>query len=67
MLHRYMYIAICNYPQGIFQYENQRRRVIVPMNGVETYDANEHDGDTLHNMALYIMYINGVDIVESIN
>ncbi len=53
--------------KAYFNMKNQRRRVIVPMNGVETYDANEHDGDTLHNMALYIMYINGVDIVESIN
>ncbi len=53
--------------KAYFNMKNQNRRVIVPIDGVDTYDADEHDGDILHTMALYIMLINGIEIVNSIN
>ncbi len=53
--------------KAYFNMKNKRSRVIVPMNAVDTYDLEEHDGDVLHMMALYIMSINGVEIVANID
>ena len=36
--------------KAYFNMKNQNRRVIVPIDGVDTYDADEHDGDILHTM-----------------
>jgi hypothetical protein len=54
----------------------QDARVIVPIEGVETFDmpvevaleagAMPHDGDLLHLIFLYSMAQNGVEIVERI-
>ncbi len=55
---------------------NQRLRVIVPANGVQTYDlpvatareigALPHDGDFLHRLFLYHLRLNGVEVVRAI-
>lgn len=49
-----------------FNMKNQKSRVIVPINMVETYDLGIHSGDLINIMALYNMMINGVEIVKSI-
>lgn len=46
---------------------NQKARIIVPKNLVETYDFGIHHGDLMHAMALYNMMINGVEVVDRIN
>jgi nicotinamidase-related amidase len=53
-----------------------KRRVIVPVDGVDTYDlpveaaaavdAVPHDAESLHRIFLYSMHLNGVEIVASI-
>jgi len=55
---------------------NQKMRVIVPENAVQTYDmpvetasavgALPHDGDFLHLVFLYHMRLNGVEVVREI-
>ena len=52
------------------------QRVIVPANCVETYDmpvatARElgimpHDGDLLHRISLYLMALNGIQVVSKV-
>ncbi len=49
-----------------FNLRNQKVRVIVPVNTVETYDSGMHDGDLMHVMALYNMMINGVEVVAGV-
>lgn len=49
-----------------FNMYNKQVRIIVPMNAVDTYDLELHDGDLMHVMALYNMMINGIEIVKSI-
>lgn len=47
--------------------ENKSKRVIVPVNCVETYDGGSHDGDLMNLFALYNMHTSGVEIVEKID
>lgn len=49
-----------------FVQKNFKKRIIVPMNCVQTYDFGTHDGDLMNLFALYNMSINGVEIVDSI-
>ncbi len=49
-----------------FNLQNRKARVIVPINAVETYDLDLHDGDLMHVMALYNMIINGVEVVAEV-
>ena len=49
-----------------FNKHNKKVRVIVPMNAVETYDLGIHNGDLVHVMALYTMFINGIEIVQGV-
>ena len=49
-----------------FVQKNVKKRIIVPMNCVQTYDFATHDGDLMNLFALYNMSINGVEIVDSI-
>ncbi len=49
-----------------FNMKNKKSRVIVPINAVETYDLEMHNGDLLDVMALYNMIVNGVDVVAEI-
>lgn len=46
---------------------NKFKRVIVPMNCVETYDLGSHDGDLMNMFALYNMKINGIEVVDKVN
>jgi nicotinamidase-related amidase len=55
---------------------NQKSRVILPVNCVDTYDlpvavaaeigAVPHDGDLLHYIFLYHMMLNGVEVVAEV-
>jgi nicotinamidase-related amidase len=55
---------------------NRRLRVVVPVQGVDTYDlpvaaaarlgAPPHDGDLLHAVFLYHLHLNGVEVVSRI-
>ncbi|OPZ83964.1 MAG: hypothetical protein BWY74_04327 [Firmicutes bacterium ADurb.Bin419] len=46
--------------------KNQKYRVIVPVNAVDTYDLGAHNGDLVNVMALYNMIINGIEVVKDI-
>ncbi len=45
---------------------NQDSRIIVPMNGVNTYDHDTHDGDLMHVFGLYNMIMNDIEVVKEI-
>lgn len=49
-----------------FNMKNMKSRIIVPINAVETYDLEMHDGDLTNVMALYNMIINGVEVVKKV-
>jgi len=49
-----------------FNKENIKSRIIVPINAVDTYDFEMHNGDLTNIMALYNMRINGVEVVKNI-
>ncbi|MGL4337874.1 MAG: cysteine hydrolase family protein [Turicibacter sp.] len=45
---------------------NQESRIIVPISGVQTYDADTHPGDFMHVVALYKMMLSGIEIASEI-
>ncbi len=47
-----------------FNMQNKNVRIIVPINGVETYDLELHNGDLMNVTALYSMMINGIEVVD---
>ncbi|OPJ63555.1 isochorismatase family cysteine hydrolase [Clostridium oryzae] len=47
-----------------FNEYNLKKRIIVPENGVETYDFGVHNGELMNMFALYNMKINGIEIVK---
>lgn len=49
-----------------FNMQNNRVRIIVPINAVETYDFGLHKGDLMNVMALYNMIINGIEVVQGV-
>lgn len=49
-----------------FNRQNRVSRIIVPINGVDTFNAPNHDGDLLHVAALNIMIGNGIEVVSQI-
>lgn len=49
-----------------FNRQNRASRIIVPINGVDTFDAPNHDGDLLHVAAINIMIGNGIEVVSQI-
>lgn len=49
-----------------FNKQNVKSRVIVPVNTVETYDLNIHNGDLMNVMALYNMIVNGIEVVAEV-
>lgn len=49
-----------------FNMHNQKARVIVPVNAVETYDLGLHEGDLMNVMALYNMLGNGIEVVKNV-
>ncbi|MGE5396374.1 MAG: cysteine hydrolase family protein [Chitinophagales bacterium] len=46
--------------------ENIAGRVIVPTALVDTYDAPGHNAEAVNQMALYLMQVNGVELVKDI-
>lgn len=49
-----------------FNKQNVKSRVIVPINTVETYDLDIHNGDLMNVMALYNMIVNGIEVVAGV-
>jgi len=49
-----------------FNKHNKTSRVIVPVNTVETYDFDMHNGDLMNIMALYSMTVNGIEVVAGV-
>lgn len=49
-----------------FNEKNLSRRIIVPIDGVETYDYGTHDGDLTKVISLWEMKLNGIEIADSI-
>jgi len=49
-----------------FNMLNKKARIIVPINAVETYDLGMHNGDLVNVMALYNMFINGIELVKEV-
>ncbi|MGB4439819.1 MAG: isochorismatase family cysteine hydrolase [Sedimentibacter sp.] len=53
--------------KAYFNEENMIKRIIVPMNAVETYEGGSHDGYLMNLFALYNMHTSGIEIVDKIN
>ncbi len=49
-----------------FNMQNKKVRIIVPINTVDTYDLELHNGDLMNVMALYNMMINGIEVVQGV-
>lgn len=49
-----------------FNEKNLSRRIIVPINGVETFDFGTHDGYLMKIISLWEMKSNGIEIVDEI-
>lgn len=49
-----------------FNMINRKSRVIVPVNGVDTYDLGTHNGDFMNLISLQIMQWNGIEVVKNI-
>lgn len=49
-----------------FNSKNQIKRIIIPIDSVETYDLNEHEGDLMNIMSLQMLMWNGIDVVGQI-
>lgn len=49
-----------------FNEHNINKRIIVPVNMVETYDAGNHNAELMNMMALYKMKSNGIEVVKEI-
>lgn len=56
----------CNTLKAYFNMKNLISRVIVPLNSVDTFDADFHPGDFYNYVALQIMAANGVEIVKAV-
>ena len=49
-----------------FNENNINKRIVVPINCVETYSFGNHNGDFMNIVSLFKMQSNGIDIVKSI-
>ncbi len=49
-----------------FNRKNENSNIIVPINAVNTYDLDEHDGDLMHAIALYQMMGNDIEVVSEL-
>ncbi len=49
-----------------FNEKNLDRRIIVPINCVESFDYGNHDGELMKVISLWEMKFNGIEIVDSI-
>lgn len=53
--------------KAYFNETNKDKRIIVPMNAVDTYDLGSHNAYLMNLFALYNMKLNGIEIVDKIN
>lgn len=49
-----------------FNKQDKKSRIIIPVNAVNTYDLDMHNGDLMQVMSLYTMLLNGIEIVKEI-
>jgi len=49
-----------------FDEKNLDRRIIVPIDSVETFDLGTHDGDLMKVISLWEMKSNGIEVVDTI-
>jgi nicotinamidase-related amidase len=49
-----------------FNEKNLNKKIIVPINGIETFDFETHDGDLMKIISLWEMKSNGIEIVDEI-
>lgn len=49
-----------------FNKANKKSRVIVPINAAQTYDFELHNGNLMQIMSLYMMLLNGIEIVKEV-
>jgi len=49
-----------------FNEKNLDRRIIVPIDSVETFDFGTHDGDLMKVISLWEMKSNGIEVVDTI-
>lgn len=52
--------------KSYFNEKNKDKRIIVPMNAVDTYDLGSHNAYLMNLFALYNMHISGIEIVDKI-
>lgn len=52
--------------KSYFNENNKLKRIIVPINAVETYSGGTHDGDLINLFSLYNMHISGIETVDKI-
>lgn len=50
-----------------FNQSNLDRRIIVPIDAVETFDFATHDGDLMKVISLWDMQSNGIEVVDTIS
>ncbi|MDF2676424.1 MAG: Amidase from nicotinamidase family [Bacillota bacterium] len=53
--------------KAYFNEHNKNKRLIVPINTVDTYDGGSHDAYLMNLFALYNMKTSGIEVVEKIN
>lgn len=53
--------------KAYFNEMNKDKRIIVPMNAVDTYDLGSHNAYLMNLFALYNMHISGIEVVDKIN
>jgi len=52
--------------KAYFNEMNKDKRIIVPMNAVDTYDLGSHNAYLMNLFALYNMHISGIEVVDKI-
>jgi len=50
-----------------FNMHDKKSRIIVPVNAIDTYDLDMHNGDLMNIMGLYNMILNGIEVVRGVN
>ena len=62
-------ICVKHFAETLKTYFNQKnidRRIIVPIDSVETFDFETHDGDLMKVISLWEMKSNGIEVVDTI-
>lgn len=53
--------------KAYFNETNKDKRIIVPINAVDTYDLGSHNAYLMNLFALYNMKLSGIEVVDKIN